>query len=181
METCRLKLGALRLDFLKLVVLVATLTACLRGQDLPTQTQSTAKESSMVALAPSTQEPRQGQWQGGPEELSGKLRSGISTYYRLPEAPLKANSAFEIELRFEGVTATDASVEVRSSDGLKFLSKQDHHIWRLSKDQASVVRIGLLAPLGDSYLHIMTGQMGRKAVRSFVINIADQNATTRAP
>ena len=125
-----------------------------------------------LPLAPSTDALRVGDWQGGPEAISGKLRSGIATYYRLPSAPLVANQAFDIELRFEGVSADDGTVELRTGDSAKFASSQESYAWRLSKDTPSRVVLRIVAPAGDSYLHVTTSQKSRSAVRSFLLRVA---------
>jgi hypothetical protein len=111
--------------------------------------------------------------------MSGKLRSGIATYYRILGAPLRPQAPFDIELRFEGADADDAVVELRGGDGAQFSPAQATHRWRLIKNQPALVKLKMTAPLGDSYLHVLTVQHGRQAVRSFVLHVTSDGSQPR--
>jgi hypothetical protein len=110
---------------------------------------------------------RQGPWLGGPEPVSGKLRSGITTYHRTTFNP---DGRLALLLRFEDVVAEDATVQVRTSDGAKLLNSAVAQLWPLRANETSKWALDLELPLGDSYLHVMTAQRGRQSTRSILLH-----------
>ena len=124
-------------------------------------------------VAPQVDARRVGDWQGGPEPVSGKLDSGIAIYHQLP-APV-AGKAFDLVLRFEEVQGNDASVHLTCSDGARLLADQNELSWRLVAGHASQIVVQVIAPPGDSYVHVMAAQNGRHSVRSIALSLPSAN------
>ena len=103
---------------------------------------------------------------GGPEPPSGKLRSGIVSWWRLSPATPAPGVPFELILRLEAGKADDASAAVATSDGARLADSQARREWTLPADEPALLTLKLVAPAGDSYLHLTTRQHGRSSVRS---------------
>lgn len=127
------------------------------------------QDAVAVAVAPPARSERTGVWLGGPEPVSGKLRTGIAVYYR-PFSPV-VGKPFDLVLRFEGVSGDDASVQLSTSDGARLLQEGGESTWRLAAGAASQLVVKLMAPPGDSYLHVFTAQHGRHAARSIALTL----------
>lgn len=112
-----------------------------------------------------------GVWLGGPEPVSGKLRSGITTWYRLDPPQPARDEPFDLILRFEDVDAAGATVAVSTSDGARFAPPAGVTSWALPLAQASQLKLRLLAPAGSSYVHVQSQQRGRSSVRSVLLSV----------
>ncbi len=131
-----------------------------------------ARADGQLVTKPAHSAGHDGDWQGGPEPVSGKLRSGIVSWWRLePPAPA-AGTAFKLVLRLEEVKGDDARASVTTSDGARLADPQSPREWALPRGEASLITLGLVAPAGDSYLHVTTRQDGRSSVRSIRIAVA---------
>lgn len=147
---------------------------CRGGEQLSAPTavtpDATARANAIALwpVAPAADALRKGGWQGGPDPASGKLRSGISTYYRFnPEHP-KAGKTVQVDLRFETVEAGDATVSLTLGDGAQWANSAPTS-WRLPKDTPSQVTLQITVPAGDSYLHVMTAQNRKPSVKSILL------------
>lgn len=129
----------------------------------------TGAELPHLPLAQTVTTVRDGIWQGGPEPLSGKLRVGISTYFRQRPMRPQAGAVFEVDLRFEEVSADHVQVQLQPGDGARLAVAGAQSAWRLSKDQMSQITVKMTAPQGQSYLHAMLAVGGRQVARSFLI------------
>ena len=105
-------------------------------------------------------------WLGGPEKMSGKLRSGIVAWWRLEPPNPAAGVPFDLQLRLDEVKGDDAAVSVSTSDGARLTAAQATRDWTLPPGRDSLIRLQIVAPAGDSYLHLTTRQHGRSSVRS---------------
>lgn len=154
--------------------LVMLLCAChgTQGQDEQSRPTSVISSVSGESTGPvhygrdQLQTITKGLWLGGPEPVSGKLRSGISTYYQMTANP---QGYLTLLLRFEDVVANDATVQIRTSDGARVLNSVADQIWPLRPNETSKWALELALPLGDSYLHVMTAQRGRHSTRSILL------------
>lgn len=157
------------------VAVVTGLGACRTETNLPgapTASKQSATQTDALAtlpLAPTVTHVRDGVWQGGPEPVSGKLRVGISTYFRQRPALPRAGESFEVDLRFEEVSSNDAQVQLQPSDGANLAVMGAQSAWRLGKDQDSQITVKMKAPPGQSYLHAMLKVEGRQVARSFLM------------
>lgn len=121
-------------------------------------------------LAASVTDPiRPAEWRGGPEPLSGKLRSGISVYWRQLPAKAAPGETVQLVLRFDGVKAADAGTEVRAGAGARVASPKEPARWRLPAGVVSEVTVSVVVPAADSYLHVGTRQGGLESSRTLVI------------
>ena len=143
-------------------------TGCRSGQETSAQ-----EPIAMPRVAPQVDARRVGNWQGGPEPVSGKLDSGIAIYHQLP-APV-AGKAFDLVLRFEEVQGDDAAVHLTSSDGARLLADKNELRWRLVAGHASQIVVQVIAPPGDSYVHVMAEQNGRHSARSIALSLPSEN------
>lgn len=116
-----------------------------------------------AAVAPAD---RVGDWLGGPEPVSGKLRTGIVSWWRLAPSPPAVDQPFELVLRLEGARADDAAVSLATGDGARLVDPSAPQRWLLRPGQPAQITLRLVAPAGDSYLHVTTVQDGRSSVRS---------------
>ena len=123
----------------------------------------------MPRVAPQVDARRVGNWQGGAEPVSGKLGTGIAVYHQLPA--LVAGKAFDLVLRFEEVQGDDAAVHLTSSDGARLLADKNELRWRLGAGHASQIVVQVIAPPGDSYVHVMTSQNGRHSAHSIALSL----------
>ena len=95
-----------------------------------------------MPIAPQAASPRVGKWLGGPEPASGKLRSGIATYFQaLPEAPV-AGQPFFVPIRLEDVEKDDAQMELLIRD-VRMANPSEPKAWKLKKGLVSEVRVQL--------------------------------------
>ncbi len=140
-----------------LLLAMAALTAC-RGDP--------ATAPIGQSIAPAAPADRVGDWLGGPEQVSGKLRSGIVSWWRLTPSQPQADDRFELALRLEGARAADAAVSVAAGDGARLVDAGVPQRWLLRAGQPALITLHLTAPAGDSYLHVTTVQDGRSSVRS---------------
>ena len=147
---------------------VCALAACQGGGTDRTAAGSPALATSLPLLPPAPAE-REGAWQGGPEPASGKLRSGIVTWWRFAPAAPSPGVPFELVLRFEDVQDGTATASAAVGDGAQWASAGASRAWRLAPDRPSEVRLRLVAPPGTSYLHVTTEQRGRSSVRSILL------------
>ncbi len=158
------------------VAVMMSLVGCRSSEELLVQAQATAKSDTTLEsnaldslpLAPAADALRKGAWLGGPDPVSGKLRSGISTYYRLDPAHPKAGQAVQVDLRFEEVLGRDATVKLTVGDGAQWATPIQTS-WRLSQGTPSQVTLHITVPAGDSYLHVMTAQNHRPSVASILL------------
>lgn len=126
-----------------------------------------ATAPNSASIAPAAPAERVGDWLGGPEPVSGKLRSGVVSWWRLTPSQPAAGETFELALRLEGVRAADAAVSVATGDGARLADAgATPQRWLLRAGQPAQVTLRLTAPAGDSYLHVTTVQEGRSSVRS---------------
>ncbi|MDD2926461.1 hypothetical protein [Rhodoferax sp.] len=144
------------------------LTACCCGQESPASQTRAAAAQPIPAVAPQADVQRSGAWLGGPEPISGKLRTGIAVYYRLLATADQAT--FDLVLRLEGASAEDATVRLTTSDGARLMPEGGPASWRLSAGVPSQLAVKVRVSSGDGYVHVMTGQNGRHATRSIVLN-----------
>ena len=149
--------GSVRLATLAVLLALWGLAAC-RG-DAPAAPSS-------ASIAPAAPAERVGDWLGGPEPVSGKLRSGIVSWWRLTPSQPTAGERFELTLRLDGVRAADAAVAVATGDGARLADAAAPQRWLLRPGQPAQITLRLTAPAGDSYLHVTTVQEGRSSVRS---------------
>lgn len=148
----------------------ALLVACQQGNDMAATNQARLPgNQDAIALAPLAEPERTGVWLGGPEPVSGKLRTGIALYVR-PFSPV-LGQPFDLVLRFEGVSGDDASVRLSTSDGARLMQQGGESTWRLTAGAASQLVVKLMTPPGDSYLHVFTAQHGRHAARSIALTL----------
>lgn len=149
---------------------VCALAACQGGSDRAAASPPapTASLPSLPLAAQASAE-REGVWQGGPEPASGKLRSGIVTWWRIAPAAPSPGTPFELVLRFEDVQDGAATASVAVGDGAQWASAGAARAWRLRPDRSTEVRLRLVAPPGTSYLHVTTEQRGRSSVRSILL------------
>lgn len=120
-----------------------------------------------LPLAPLASTPRAEPWLGGPEAPSGKLRSGVVTYYRFASHP---PDPVTVILRWEEALADDATAEVSLSDGARFADPQQATRWRLTPNRVSELSLTVIPdPLQPSYLNVFTAQAGRHSARSMVL------------
>lgn len=158
------------------VAVMVSMVGCRSSEELPVQAQSTAKSDATpednalasLSLAPTADALRKGAWLGGPDPVSGKLRSGISTYYRLDPAHPKAGQTVQVDLRFEEVLGSDATVKLTVGDGAQWADPVQTS-WRLPLGTPSQVTLHVTVPAGDSYLHVMTAQNHRPSVASILL------------
>ena len=152
------------------LVAVCALAGCQSGGD-PAATGSPVLATPLPSLplaAPGAAE-REGVWQGGPEPASGKLRSGVVTWWRFAPAAPSPGKPFDLVLRFEDVQDDTATASATVGDGAQWASAEATRAWRLAPDRAAEVRLRLVAPPGASYLHVTTQQRGRSSVRSILL------------
>lgn len=159
------------------VTVMMSMVGCRSSEERPVQAQATAAKSDAtleanaldsLPLAPAADALRKGAWLGGPDPVSGKLRSGISTYYRLDPAYPKAGQAVQVDLRFEEVLGSDATVKLTVGDGAQWATPVQAN-WRLPQGTPSQVTLHITVPAGDSYLHVMTAQNHRPSVASILL------------
>lgn len=122
---------------------------------------------------------RKGPWLGGPDPVSGKLRSGVATYYRWGAVQAGKPVKAQLELRFEAVSSHDATVNLAVGDGAEWAAPIRAR-WRLKPGVASHITVQVWVPAGDSYLHVTTAQNQRASVKSIVL-APPAAATTAAP
>lgn len=139
------------------------LAACRWGQEIPTNNQPEVKAPAIAALAPAAPAQRAGVWLGGPEPISGKLRTGIAVYYRWQTSSM-------LVLRLEGASAEDATVGLTTSDGARLVPPGQPSSWRLKAGLPSELSVTVAAPAAGGYVHVLTGQNGRHATRSISLN-----------
>jgi len=154
------------------LIFCAALCACESDHEPPPAAPVLAlmpSQQDAVAVAPTTRSERTGVWLGGPEPVSGKLRTGIAVYYR-PFSPVPGKP-FDLALRFEGVNGEDAAVQLRTSDGARLILEGGSSYWRLTAGVPSQLTVKLSAPPGDSYLNIFTSQNGRHAANSIALSV----------
>ena len=160
------------------VLACISLSACLSG----CLDMSPGKVNDPVGQMPKASQaasPRVGKWLGGPEPASGKLRSGVTTYFQaVPEVPV-AGQPFFVTIRLEDVEKDDAQMELLARD-LRLANPSEPKAWKLKKGMASEVRVQLVAVAGDNYLHVATTQNKVSSVRSILFSTADASAP-RAP
>ena len=140
-----------------LLMLLLALAGCQATDSAGSNGQSVAAPAPIA---------RDGAWLGGPEPVSGKLRSGINSWWRTVPAQPSAGLPFELVLRLEDITASDIATAVSTSDGARFADADAARQWLLRAGQPAQVTLRLVAPAGDSYLHVQTQQQGRSSVRS---------------
>lgn len=150
--------------------LAVGLAGCL--DMLPGKSGHPQTQTPMASKADSA---RVGKWLGGLDPVSGKLRSGISTYYQVtPDVPV-AGQPFVVTIRLEGVEKDDAQMELLARD-LRLVNASEPRAWKLKNGQVSQVQVQLLAVAGDNYLHVATMQNKVNSVRSLVFSTADAPA-----
>lgn len=132
-------------------------------------------------IAPIADSERRGDWQGGPEPVSGKLRSGIVSWWRLAPQPVRAGEPFELTLRLEEIRGADATVSIATSDGARFTEGPTTRQWALRAGQPALLVLRLVAPAGDSYVHVTTHQVQRSSVRSILLALPADGSTGPAP
>lgn len=130
--------------------------------------RSGTKTDGAAPWAPVADGLRKGQWLGGPDPVSGKLRSGVTTYHRWTAVAVGKPVKAQLELRFEDVSADDATVSLAVGDGAAWAAPVPTH-WRLKPGVASHITVQVLVPAGDSYLHVTTSQNQRSSVKSIVL------------
>lgn len=122
-----------------------------------------------LPLAPLAAAPRAGAWLGGPEAPSGKLRSGIVTYYQFASQP---PGPVAVTLRLEETVAADARVEISLADGARFADPRQPTRWRLMPHKASQWSLAVVPdPQRPSYLNIFTAQAGRHSAKSILLPV----------
>ena len=152
------------------LVAACALAACRGGGD-----RAVAGPPALATSlpAPPLAEPaaaeREGVWQGGPEPVSGKLRSGVVTWWRFAPAVPSPGTPFDLVLRFEDVHDDTATALAAVGDGAQWASAEATRAWRLAPGRPTEVRLRLVAPPGASYLHVTTQQRGRSSVRSILL------------
>ncbi len=120
-----------------------------------------------------TTAPRSGHWQGGPLPLSGKLPSGISTWWQTSnEGPTQPTT---VTLRWEDVTKPGARVVLRGGDGAQLLAPQPSGGWPLPVNAASTLTVQVQATAGTSFLIVETEQGGRRSVQAIALQQPGQN------
>ena len=113
--------------------------------------------------------------------MSGKLRSGIVSWWRLVPAQPAAGVPFELLLRLEDVQGAAATVAIATGDGARLAEAAAPQRWALRPGQPAQIALRLVAPAGDSYLHVTTQQNGRSSVRSIRLAMPpDSTAKTAA-
>ena len=155
--------------------LLLALAACQGTQATDERGDTNGQKQTTQSLPPSVgpvvllsgAAQRQGRWEGGPEPVSGKLRSGITSYYQTQSG---ADGALTLVLRLEDVDAADATVQLRTSDGAKLLSPGSEQVWPLRQGAASQWTLSLSIPPGDSYLHVLSAQRGRHSTRTLLLH-----------
>ena len=118
---------------------------------------------------------RVGDWQGGPEPVSGKLPTGIVTWWQLRPAKPRPGEAFELTLRSEGASRPGAMLSLRAGDGALLAGVAPGASWALPVGVPSQVRVQVVAPAGDSYVHVFTRQGERYGARSIRIALPGIN------
>lgn len=118
--------------------------------------------------APVAEGLRKGPWLGGPDPVSGKLRSGVTTYYRWVDVQAGKPVKAKLELRFETVSAGGATANLAVGDGAEWATPIPT-LWRLKSGVPSHLTVDLVLPAGDSYLHITTSQQQRSSVKSLLL------------
>jgi hypothetical protein len=148
----------------------AVLIACQQSNEMTARNQARpAGSRDAIALAPAAETERSGVWLGGPEPVSGKLRTGIALYVRPPSPVL--GKPFDLVLRFEGVSGDDALVQLSTSDGARLMQQGGESTWRLPAGVPSQLVVKLMAASGESYLHVFTAQHGRHAALSIALSL----------
>ena len=105
-----------------------------------------------------------GDWRGGPEPLTGKLPTGIVTWWRFQPAQPQPGQPFELTLRPEGVTQSGATLSLRAGDGARLHPPGASPAavavlaWSLPVGVPSELRVQGVAPPGDSHVHLETRQ-----------------------
>ena len=156
------------------------LGACRHDEAASPAAATTAAKSAVApasAALPAEPAPaqRMGDWHGGPEPLSGKLPSGIVTWWQLRPAQPRPGEAFELTLRSEEVRQSGASVSLRAGDGARLVGVPPEAAWALPVGTPSQVRVQVVAPAGDSYVHVFTHQGDRYGARSIRIALPGVN------
>lgn len=118
--------------------------------------------------APTAEGPRLGVWLGGPEPVSGKLRSGVVTYHRWDAVPVKPLRVVRLALRFEAVSGPDATVALVVGDGARWVDDSPKR-WQLKPGVPSQIAVDIALPDGESYLHVTTSQQQRSSVKSILL------------
>lgn len=161
------------------LVLMAGLAGCLGRPDADFSAHSSTDAGGTAPWAPVADELRKGRWQGGPDAVSGKLRSGVTTYHRWGAVQAGTPVSAALELRFETVSAEDATVSLAVGDGAEWVAPGPTR-WRLRPGVPSHITVQVLVPTGDSYLHVTTAQGPRSSVKSILL-APPAAATTAAP
>lgn len=132
-----------------------------------------------LPLAQTTDAMRTGEWHGGAEPVSGKLRSGIVSYYQLEPKQAVAGQALEISIRLEEVVGNDAKLEIQLEKIQKQSGSDEQSSWSLPMGKPSLIKMTLIPTAGDNYVHLMTSQNGKSSVRSIRISTGDANPKTQ--
>ena len=161
------------------------LGACRHDEGaVPASVATAAASASAAAATPVPAEPapaqRIGDWQGGPEPLSGKLPTGIVTWWQLRPATPRPGEAFELTLRSEGAIRPGAMLSLRAGDGARLVGVAPGMSWALPVGTPSQVRVQVVAPAGDSYMHVFTRQGERYGARSIRIALPGVNPSAAA-
>ena len=128
-------------------------------------------------------------WRGGPEPLTGKQPTGIITWWRFQPALPQPGQPFELTLRPEGVVQSGATVSLRAGDGARMHLRDTtpaisptidpataaSPMWSLPVGVPSELRVQVVAPPGDSHIHLETRQGDRLASRSILLALPGSN------
>jgi len=130
--------------------------------------QRLADKQSSVEFAPTVTESRKGQWRGGAAPIN-KQQSGVNSYYKLKQSRT-SEDRLTMTLRFEGIDAEDAAVEIKLLDGASFVDNKQTTRWRLEPNKVSQVSFDIIVPADKpSYLALTTVQHNLAAARAFVL------------
>ncbi len=164
-------------------VLVGLLAGC-RTADTPAPATPTLAQATPAALQRSND--HGSDWRGGPEPLTGKQPTGIITWWRLQPANPTPGQPFELTLRLEGVTQPGATVALRAGDGAQLHppgaspATAAAPAWALPVGVPSELRVQVVAPPGDSHVHLETRQGDRVASRTVLLALPGSNPAAAA-
>lgn len=165
---------------------VAALTGC-RTADGPAQATPPLMQAT-PATAQRSGDPGSSDWRGGPEPLTGKLPTGIITWWRFQPAQPQPGQAFTLTLRLDGVVQAGATVALRAGDGARLQGSGGDPavnpagnpaaaapVWTLPVGTPSELQVQVVAPPGDSHVYLETRQGDRQASRTILLALPGSN------
>lgn len=167
-----------RASFFLGIVLISSIAGCNEVSDelsvlaqsdrVRTDSHNDTIDTTQSAFAPTVEGERQGLWRGGPPPIN-KRQSGIDTYYQLTADDKPGH--LTMKLRFEGVVADDAKIQLNGIDGARLEPSSQRTEWRLKPNTASEITLTLTIPTHVSYLNLLTFQNSRGSSRAFLLEI----------